>query len=219
MFSFSPGSLVQNIARKGLLLAVKFSEQYLKFMNGSCELFILLKAPFCGDTKKQWLLIMGLLGIHGLLLPALLCPKNQLWLLCLSCNLYLEAAFGGDATAVPSYSDVPPPDNESNIPLTGSCKGEKSILQLLIKSKHPYFQQQKAGLLYWEIYYPFFYKAERDLFCRLCSFFHMLSSSGMGFFESSDDDYYYFSIIIYFYYSFMRGKCLSLCGRLYLVWS
>lgn len=85
--------------------------------------------------------------------------------LCLSCNLCLEAVFGRDAIAVPSYSDIPPPDNESNIPLTGSCKGEKSILQLLIKSKHPYFQQQAVGLLYWEIYYPFFYKADRGLFC------------------------------------------------------
>lgn len=65
----------------------------------------------------------------------------------LSCNLCLEAAFGRDGTAVPSCSDMPPPDNESNIPLTGSCKVEKSILQLLIKSKHPYFHQQEVGLL------------------------------------------------------------------------
>lgn len=85
--------------------------------------------------------------------------------LCLSCNLCLEAAFGRDATAVPSYSDIPPPDNEHNIPLAGSCKGEKSVLQLLIKSNDPYFHQQEVGLLYGEIYYPFFYIAERDLFC------------------------------------------------------
>lgn len=84
--------------------------------------------------------------------------------LCPCCNICLEAAFGRDATAVPSYSDISPPDNESNIPLTGSCKAEKSILQLLIKFKHPYFHQQEVGLLYGEIYYPFFYVPERDFF-------------------------------------------------------
>lgn len=161
-----------------------------------------------------------MLGICGLLLPALLCPRNQLWLQsCALLAICLEAAFGRDATAVPSYSDIPPPDNESNIPLTGSCKGEKSILQLLIKSKHPYFHQQEAGLLYGEIYYPFFYVAEKDLFCTDYSFFHMLYLSGMGFFESSDGDYYNFNIIIYFCWSIVRGKVLSLWGRLYLIWS
>lgn len=35
----------------------------------------------------------------------------------------LEAAFGRDANAAPSYSDIPPPDNESNKTLTGSCIG------------------------------------------------------------------------------------------------
>lgn len=40
-----------------------------------------LKLPFVVTLReKQCLLIMDLLGIYGLLLPALLCPRNQLWL-------------------------------------------------------------------------------------------------------------------------------------------
>lgn len=35
----------------------------------------------------------------------------------------LKAAFARDGTAAPSYSDIPPPDNESNKTLTGSCIG------------------------------------------------------------------------------------------------
>lgn len=65
----------------------------------------------------------------------------------LGCQPCLEAAFGRDATAAPSCSDMPPPDTEISKTLTGSCIGENSILQLLIKSKHPYFQQQEVGLL------------------------------------------------------------------------
>lgn len=120
-------------------------------MNGSCELFIFLKAPFCGDSKRK--AVTANYGLAGCPWASPACPAVSQEpalapVLCLSCNLCLEAAFGRDATAVPSYSDIPPPDNESNIPLTGSCKGERSILQLLIKSKHPYFQQQEVGLLY-----------------------------------------------------------------------
>lgn len=93
-----------------------------------------------------------------------------------------EAAFGRDSAALPSRSDMPPPDNESNKTLRGSCIGGKSILQLLIKSKYPYFQQQEVGLLD---------PGQRDLFCTallhsLCSFFHMFSPSRMMSFESSD---------------------------------
>lgn len=62
------------------------------------------------------------------------------------CQPCLEAAFGRDATAAPSCSDMPPPGTEISKTLTGSCIGENSILQLLIKSKHPYFQQQEVGL-------------------------------------------------------------------------
>lgn len=110
--------------------------------------------------EKQWLVVTGLLVIQW---ASLACPP-VFWeaplslVLHLRCEPFLEAAFGRDATAAPLCSFIPPPDNESHKMLTGSCIGENSTLQLLIKSKHPYFQQREVGLLD---------PGQRDLFCTV----------------------------------------------------
>ena len=117
--------------------------------NGSCELFIFLKALFSGDTQRKTVAAGYALAWHpwaSFTCPAVFPEPPLSLVLRLGCELCLEAAFGSDATAAASCSDIPPPDNESNKTLTGSCIGENSILQLLIKSKHPYFQQQEVGL-------------------------------------------------------------------------
>lgn len=163
------------------------------------------------SREKQWLLVTGLLGIHGLLLPSLLRPGSYLclWSYASLASPVLKQCLGGMQLLLLHAVTQPPPDKESNKTLTGSCIGENSILQLLIKSKHPYFQQQEVGLSD---------LGQRDLCTAflhsLCSFFHMLSLSGMVCFESSD--IIIITIVIIIIQRFERRTFLSLQGQLVL---